>query len=230
MTILLNNHLSNDELARDFETNGIVRLFDFLQPESANELSRFLHSDINYDNAFYLEGSNRQASDEDIAKLPPQTRQQLYRDIYKIAAKGQGFLYGRHKVENDSAALLVEALNAMNSQSTLDVIKNITKNEKITHADGQATRYRVGDFLTRHLDDIPGETRQIAYVLGMSENWHPDWGGLLQFFEADGTTTNSWSPVYNSLTLFDVSKIHSVTSIAPFAEKSRYSITGWYRI
>ena len=109
------------------------------------------------------------------------------------------------------------------------MVSSITQNINLNYADGQATRYRSGDFLTRHTDNISGETRQIAYVLGMTENWHPDWGGLLQFFQQNGEPTNSWSPEYNSLTLFDVKKIHSVTSIAPFTERNRYSITGWYR-
>ena len=69
----------------------------------------------------------------------------------------------------------------------MKIIKEITSITDLTHADGQATRYRRGDFLTRHIDNIPGETRRIAYVLGFTEGWHPDWGGLLQFFEKDGT-------------------------------------------
>lgn len=225
----MNEILNVDMLNNTFLKNGIVRIYDFLTTSSAEQLRQCLESKIDYANAFHLAGMNRQASDDEIAKLNNETRLGLYNDIYKAAAKGSGFLYGRHKIEPDSKPELTNALSLLNSAHMLDLIKVITNKNSLTHADGQATRFRVGDFLTRHVDDIPGETRQIAYVLGMTENWHPDWGGLLQFFEKSGQPTDSWSPTFNSLTLFDVNKIHSVTSIAPFSEKKRYSITGWFR-
>lgn len=230
MTILRNEFIDTSKLSHDFFENGIVRVFDFLTPESATELSNCLSLNAVFDNAFYIEGKNRQASDVEIANLPVLTRQELYQNIYDSASKGSGFLYGRHKIESNSLEILKETLNLLNSQQVLEFVRKISNNNELTHADGQATKFRKGDFLTRHVDDIPGETRKIAYVLGMTENWHPDWGGLLQFFQQNGEPTNSWSPVYNSLTMFDVKKIHSVTSITNFAAKNRYSITGWFRL
>lgn len=229
MTVLVNNIPNIEQLKESFAQQGIVRIENFLQPTSAETLSKYLSEFADFDNAFHLEGSNRQASDKEIADLPVESRRQLYQAIYKDAAKGSGFLYGRNKITEQSPTQLSEVLTLMNSESVLSIIKGITERPTLTHADAQATRFRVGDFLTRHIDDVPGETRQIAYVLGMSPFWHPDWGGLLQLFEKNGTPTTSWAPMYNSLTFFDVTKVHSVTSIAPFAEKSRYSITGWYR-
>jgi Rps23 Pro-64 3,4-dihydroxylase Tpa1-like proline 4-hydroxylase len=217
------------ELKDKFSSDGIVRVFDFLTKESVEQLQTCMETKVAYANAFFLEGQNRQASDSEIKKLPLATQQQLYRDIHQVAAKGAGFLYGRHKIEGNSSTELNNILRLINTDSVLKLIENITNVPKLTHADGQATRYRRGDFLTRHIDNVPGETRRIAYVLGVTDNWHPDWGGLLQLFEKDGTPTRAWSPTYNSLTLFDVNKVHSVTSIAPFAEKSRYSVTGWFR-
>lgn len=230
MTILINKLIDTTKLNHDFLENGIVRVFDFLTPKSALELSDCLSLSTSFDNAFYIEGKNRQASDLEIANLPTSTKQELYQNIYDSASKGSGFLYGRHKIESNSLEILKETLNLLNTQQVLDFVKKITNVIGLTHADGQATKFRKGDFLTRHVDDIPGETRKIAYVLSMTENWHPDWGGLLQFFQQNGAPTNSWSPVYNSLTMFDVKKIHSVTSIANFAAQNRYSITGWFRL
>ncbi|MFT6919272.1 MAG: Rps23 Pro-64 3,4-dihydroxylase Tpa1-like proline 4-hydroxylase [Cognaticolwellia sp.] len=106
------------------------------------------------------------------------------------------------------------------------IFREITSTLELQYADWQATKFRRGDFLTRHIDNVPGETKRIAYVLGLTEDWHPDWGGLLQFFEKDGTPTRSWSSAINSLILFNVDKVHSVR---PFALKNRYSITGWFR-
>ncbi|WP_181902228.1 2OG-Fe(II) oxygenase [Thalassotalea euphylliae] len=231
-SLTINPTLTETELQalqEEFSEQGIVRIFDFLSVESIEPLARCLSQDLNFTNAFFLDQQNREGSDEQIAQLNNQQRRELYQGIYKLAAQGQGFLYGRHKVEDSSPELLKAALELINGETCLSTIKRITDNHAITHADGQATRYRVGDFLTRHVDNLPGETRKYAYVLGLSPNWHPDWGGLLQMFEIDGTPTKAFMPVFNSLTLFDVNKVHSVTSIAPFSPRSRYSITGWFR-
>jgi len=229
MTILVNKDLRIDELTSSFSENGIVRIPSFLENESAGEIREFLKQNVEYKNAFFVDGSNRQASDKEISDLSYDTRQKLYRGIHLSAAKGVGFLYVKHQIIDDSPESLKSILSCLNSKNVIELISSITQNMHLNYADGQATRYRSGDFLTRHTDDILGETRQIAYVLGMTESWHPDWGGLLQFYQQNGTPTKSWSPEFNSLTLFDVKKIHSVTSIAPFADENRYSITGWYR-
>jgi Rps23 Pro-64 3,4-dihydroxylase Tpa1-like proline 4-hydroxylase len=218
-----------EELQSSFIENGIVRIENFLEKASAESLSLYLNKNVEYDNAFHLEGSNRQASDKEIAELPNETKRQLYQAIYRDAGKGAGFLYGRNKISAQSPTELSDFLNLLNSEDVIDIISKVISKPDVTHADAQATRYRVGDFLTRHIDNVKGETRQVAYVLGMSPFWHPDWGGLLQFFEKNGTPTKAWLPVFNSLTLFDVNKVHSVTSIAPFAEQCRFSVTGWYR-
>jgi len=229
VTVLVNDIPNIEELENTFSQHGIVRIEHFLQQDSAEALSVYLSSTVDFDNAFHLEGSNRQASDKEISELQAENRKQLYQAIYQDAAKGSGFLYGRNKITTQSSVPLSNVLSLMNNESVISIIKQITNKLTLTQADAQATRFRVGDFLTRHIDDVSGETRQIAYVLGLSPFWHPDWGGLLQFFEKNGTPTKAWSPLFNSLTLFDVSQVHSVTSIAPFAGKSRYSITGWYR-
>tara|TARA_R110000737_G_scaffold165786_1_gene193116 strand:- start:456 stop:1148 length:693 start_codon:yes stop_codon:yes gene_type:complete len=229
MTIEANGMTNVSDLKDEFSRNGIVRVFDFLAPTSLEQLKTSLETKVDFANAFHLGGQNKQATDAEIKALPIATQQQLYRDIHDVAAKGAGFLYGRHKIEKNSLNELTDALELLNTDNTLNLIREITSMPALAYADGQATRYRRGDFLTRHIDNIPGETRKIAYVLGLTENWHPDWGGLLQFFEKDGTPTRSWSPAFNSLTLFNVDQVHSVTSIAQFALKNRYSITGWFR-
>ncbi|SEK38425.1 2OG-Fe(II) oxygenase superfamily protein [Colwellia chukchiensis] len=229
MTIQANNIGNIDELAAEFERQGVVRVFNFLEQNSLKTLANAIEQPGHYDNAFYLDGQNKQASDAEIKKLPVATQQQLFKNIHSIAAKGAGFLYGRHKIENHSPREFKAVLQLLNSDNVLANIRAITNQTQLRFADGQATRYRRGDFLTRHIDNIPGETRRIAYVLGVTPGWHPDWGGLLQFFEQDGTPTQAWSPSFNSLTLFDVNKVHSVTYVTPFAEKNRYSVTGWFR-
>ena len=52
-------------------------------------------------------------------------------------------------------------------------------------ADAQLTRYRQGHFLTAHDDHVEGKQRYYAYVLGLTDGWRIDWGGLLAFHGED---------------------------------------------
>ena len=122
-----------------------------------------------------------------------------------------------------------QLLALLNTSQFLDIINEITLLKNLKNTDGQLTQYKGGDFLTRHKDNISGETREIAYVISLSKNWHPDWGGLLQFFHDDGTPGLTLAPLFNNIVLFDVNKVHSVTNVASFAPIKRYSITGWFR-
>ena len=100
---------------------------------------------------------------------------------------------------------------------------------ELLKADAQATLYAPGHFLNFH-NDTPNERthRRVAYVLGFAKDWHPDWGGLLQFYDADLNITDVLRPRFNVLSMFTVPQDHAVTYVVPYAPLGRYSITGWY--
>ena len=77
-----------------------------------------------------------------------------------------------------------------------------------------------------HNDDHTDEGRRMAYVLSLSENWNPDWGGNLHFVEED-KMVDSFSPTFNTLSIFEVPQQHYVSMVTPFAGGPRLSITGW---
>ena len=217
------------EQYQNFSKVRHARLEDFLQLNSVHQLAEFTSNKVDFSNAFFMGNQNKEATDQEIERLSEAQKQEFYQELYKLAANGIGFLYGRHKITEQSDRQLTDILKVLNSDLCLNMVRKITRDETISYADGQVTRYCAGDYLTRHVDNIEGETRRYAYVLGLSPNWHPDWGGLLQFFDADGTPNISLAPQFNSLTVFDVNKVHSVTSVANFSPANRYSITGWFR-
>jgi Rps23 Pro-64 3,4-dihydroxylase Tpa1-like proline 4-hydroxylase len=104
----------------------------------------------------------------------------------------------------------------------------ITGSNSFDAAFAQATNYRPGHYLTRHLDDPKGEHRKFAFVWGYTRRWDPDWGGLLQFFDDQSRPAQAVSPEFNTLDLFDVHHIHSVTLVAPYALNPRLAVSGWY--
>jgi Rps23 Pro-64 3,4-dihydroxylase Tpa1-like proline 4-hydroxylase len=120
-------------------------------------------------------------------------------------------------------------LDFLNTPEILGVVSKISGRDDLRSADGQVTAYTPGHYLTRHRDRIDGEERRLAYVLGFTREWHPDWGGLLQFYDDDGSPRDAWAPRFNSLALFDVRHVHAVTYVTPYARKPRLSLTGWFR-
>ncbi len=98
----------------------------------------------------------------------------------------------------------------------------------IGFADAQATAYSPGDFLTAHDDAVAGKGRLAAYVFGLTPAWRAEWGGLLLFHKS-ASQVAGLVPGYNSLDLFAVPQVHSVSTVTASAAYRRYAVTGWLR-
>lgn len=94
-------------------------------------------------------------------------------------------------------------------------------------ADGQATAYGPGDFLTLHDDAVDGKNRLAAFVYGLTPGWRLDWGGLLLFHGDRDRDAEALAPRFNTLDLFAVPRAHSVSLVSWAAAHRRYAITGW---
>lgn len=122
-----------------------------------------------------------------------------------------------------------EVLDFLNGPDVLAFARAVTGDDRIDFADAQATRYRPGHVLTGHDDAAEGKNRLYAYVLNLTREWRPDWGGLLAFEGADGHVEEGFVPAFNALNIFAVPMRHAVTQVASFAPRDRLSITGWLR-
>ena len=107
-------------------------------------------------------------------------------------------------------------------------VQEVSGDREFNRVDCHACRYRPGQFLREHGDESPFEARHMAYVFYFTRDWHPDFGGLTWFADADGRLTHTGVPGFNSLTLFRVPVTHGVTQVASFAPRPRLSITGWF--
>lgn len=214
--------------AARFAAEGRLRLRDAL-PEAEAQAWHGVLAQAGYALMLTRGGQGTVLTPDALAQLTPAAREGLQRELHEAASQGVGFLYEGHQLRGSHDPALRVILAAVNAPETLERVRTLTGFGDITHADGQATRYRGGHFLTRHRDDLSGQARRVAYVLSLTARWHPDWGGLLQFFEDDGTPRDAWVPGWNVLSLFDVRHVHSVTYVAPFAGGPRLSVTGWFR-
>ena len=98
---------------------------------------------------------------------------------------------------------------------------------RVRRMNAQATRYRAGHFLKLHDDFNAEEGRLYAYVINLTREWKADWGGLLQFLDAEGRVIDTLMPRWNSLSIFRVPAPHVVSLVAPWAEGERLAVTGW---
>jgi hypothetical protein len=230
MDFQLNPQLDLDLIASAYAVDRRVRVNQWLPAEQAEALSQYLAEQTSYRHAFVLDGNFGEASDLELRGLPEDDRNRLLQGVLEQAARGVGFWYERRAINLDDQGLPGDLIKWLNSEEMLSLVARITGVENYRSATAQATRFKTGDFLTRHQDVVTEEQRQVAFVINLSPQWHPDWGGLLQFFQMDGTPRDAWAPDFNSLSLFDVSHVHSVTCVSPFAPAPRLAVSGWFRL
>ena len=233
---MLNPDLDTKALAVEFAKDGRIRIENILTPGIAERVRSYCLTDAPFETVYHLDGENHVSPLQEMARMDPSQQHEFQTKIIKAASQGVGFVYcgymiGRAKknVASERLRYLHSIFEFLNGREMLDFICKVSGRDDLLSADAQYTRYTAGQFLTRHRDDVSNEKRRLAYVFAFSKDWHPDWGGLLQFYEDDGTPRDVWSPKFNSMSLFDIRHVHSVTYVTPFALSPRLSLTGWFR-
>jgi Rps23 Pro-64 3,4-dihydroxylase Tpa1-like proline 4-hydroxylase len=232
---MLNQDLDLGALAEQYRREKRLRIENFLEAEVAGRIFQYCQESVEYRLVFSRDGQNVTIAMDELAKLPESKKKEMNLEIMNTGSKGEGFLYCGYQMgqavntDDEKLLFLHEVFDFFNGDELLSAIRTITGEASIVSADAQYTRFTAGHFLTRHRDVIAGKDRRVAYVFSATWGWHPDWGGLLQFYQEDGTPEDAWSPGFNTLSLFDTSYIHSVTYVTPFAQAPRLSLSGWFR-
>ena len=235
---MINPNLDIETLAKEFTTEKRIMVHNFMQQDIAERMRNTCINDVPFSTHYVIDDKYQSKTQQEMANLSQQEARVINSKVSSAATKGIGFLYegylksrtnaGQNTQSNVELQFLHKVFDYLSSEDVLTTIKIITGNQDITGAETQYTRFTPGHFLTRHLDVIAGSGRRYAFVLGLTKGWHPDWGGLLQFYEKDGTPRDAWTPQFNVLSIFDVSHIHSVTYVTPYAAEPRLSLTGWF--
>ena len=232
---MLNPNIDIDALASEYAQDDRVRVADILQAEFADRLHIACRDDVPYEYICHIGGKNVVIPEDDLRAMSPADQAGLQASLVEQASKGVGFFYSGYQMrrakdgsDNAGIGFLNSMFDFVNSDEVLSLVSAICGRNDLHSADAHFTRYTSGQYLTRHKDDIAVEGRRIAYVLSVTRDWHPDWGGLLHFYEDDGRPRDFWVPVFNTLNLFDVRHVHSVSYVTPFAKGQRLSLTGWF--
>lgn len=222
-------------LARAFAADGHVHIANLLAGDSAERLHAMLRQRQDWRQVVTSESGAVELDRPTRAALSPEQLGALDDAVYARARAGFQFRFETIRVPDGAADRAqsddpLAALAAWLSQGEArDFLRTVTGAADIAFADAQATAYSPGDFLTGHDDSIEGKDRRAAYVLGLTPVWRIEWGGLLLFHGADGHVTRGLTPGFNSVNLFAVPAMHSVSEVTRAAAYRRYAVTGWLR-
>lgn len=129
----------------------------------------------------------------------------------------------------------VENCNCYECNFTLKYLEDILKNTVLQEtgwknckiSENFISAYQTGDFLSIHTD----ENRGIAYILNLTSGWKPEYGGMLNVLQSDGTFKAIF-PEFNSLILMETGKEggtpHFVSEVSKYAPFHRVAFSGWY--
>lgn len=234
----LNPALDRKALSRAFAGTGRVQIRDVLTEESARNLHRVLAQGTPWGLAWHagadgphnipapqLRTMGRPAQAGIQTKLTAAMRGRDYAFLYAQYPMVHAYLQGW--APGGPHENLVELINDL---PLMELVRQVTRLPSLTKADAQATLYAPGNFLALHDDSHVAEGWRVAYVLNLcAEDWRPEWGGYLNFYDAEGDVIQGFKPRFNALNLFRVPQRHAVSYVPPFAPQARFAITGWFR-
>lgn len=230
---MISNDIDIDHWRRQLAQRSRVQIPDFLQPEAAEALADELSTRTPWQLAERSSGESRttpRGAYPDDASFDALLRQGYARagDSYQFAY--DSYLLVRAAKEGwDPELLAHHVLRFLNTPMFVEFARHLGSDPLITHASAQCTRYRPGQYLMPHQDQDVQEGRRFAFVINLSREWKPDWGGQLQFIDdASGAVAETFLPRWNSLSLFRVPQTHQVTLVSPWAARPRHAITGWW--
>lgn len=226
------DRLDVDALSAAFAASGRIRIDSFLDAASAAAL----HQELVASRDWRLTANRGEQvidfADAQLRAFGPDQWAKLRRAVELGGRYGFQFCYETIRLAHDGDSgdsLLARFADFMSSPAVVGLVRSITGAADIGFADAHASRYRAHHFLTTHDDRVDQMGRRAAYVLGLTPEWRPDWGGLLLFHDANGNIVRGEVPAFNTLDLFSVPQPHSVSWVTPLAAAPRYAITGWLR-
>lgn len=230
---MISNDTDFEPARRLLARQSRTQVAGFLQPAAAERLRDCLQREVPWSLAGRIGGHSRTHAADELAAMGEAGYRELLEQAHAEARLGFQFVYDSYmmvraaKEGRDPGLILHAVLDFLNSPDFLSFARWLTNEPRIGAISAQATRYRPGQFLTRHEDEEKHEDRAYAYVINLTPRWDADWGGLLQFQDEQGNVTDTFLPRWNSLSIFRVPQAHSVSLVTPWAGEDRLAITGW---
>lgn len=231
----INPSLDPNAFRESYARDKFVQIRNIFESTQAEAICQILRTQIRWRLIYQTpEEGVVELSKEQIDAMGSNGIKQRMDRVMELARRSHGYCYsgyhmiGAIKEGRDLGHPIHKVTEFLNSSEFIDFGSKVIGETGITRADAQATLFGPGSFLTRHVDEGSNNERRAAYTLGFSKDWHTDWGGLLMFVNKETTdVTEAYIPRFNTLTLFDGRKVHSVSPVSTFAGDGRFSIVGW---
>lgn len=220
---------------QELADRGWTQFQGFLEKGVAEALHATLVQAVDWRFVLNHQGRHHDVHPFQVAAIDAAAREAIAAGIAAGAQRGFQYAYDNYPIGDIAAGggplppLIARAHQLIVGGPFAAFLRDLTGDARIASADLQATRYRPGHFLTTHDDHLEGKHRLYAYVLGLTKNWRPEYGGLLLFHDSAGHVERGLTPGFNVLNIFRVPHPHSVSQVASFAPTFRYSLTGWLK-
>lgn len=229
----INAQLDPVALNAELQETGRIQIPNFMEAATADYLYTLLKENRDWYITYNEGEENYESPMAEFQALDPAKKRQFMSRVLSSARQGFQFLFRQYyisrAVENgeNPGHPLHAMMDFVNSESTLQWMRTLTGQEQIRRSDSYASLYAPGDFLTTH-DDLHGShDRVAAYVISMTKDWNPNWGGYLAFFDEEDNIEQAFMPSFNTLNLFLIPQKHAVQMVSPFAGTMRTSYLGW---
>lgn len=234
MRLSVNPDLDVAALSDAYRPNRRIQIRQFMTAESAEKCHADLEA-LPWGMA-YRDGANVvQLHAHMLAQLGPREAAQIMAGIHERARHQYQFLYAFYPILTAYFSPQVvrhgifDFYELLNSPPVLETIRAVTGLDDIRWCDAQATWFKPGHFLKVHSDENANEQRLAAYVMNLSPAWDDDGGGFLQFFDGIGNIEQGFKPAFNTLNIFTVPQLHSVSMVSTWMKAKRLAVTGWFR-
>jgi hypothetical protein len=229
MDFIINyNNDKIDELKEKFDNNNnIVSIPNVFANEFAELVFKYSLTEKNWVLAC---GIDKVRYENKIIPMNQQKNDLLGIEVNKAFSQNR-FSYIFHRTMNNKNPSLIEQniRSALESPNFLALLNNITGMNLTKLSTLFMSKYRSGHFLSPHSDKGNG---RLAFVISLSKDWMPQYGGLLHFLSQDRTQIiDSICPIFNNMLIFkvdDIEKPHYVSHVAPNVVFNRISISGWF--
>jgi Rps23 Pro-64 3,4-dihydroxylase Tpa1-like proline 4-hydroxylase len=232
---LINSEINPDLLSDEFIKNGSVIIRDFLTDEYANKLHEFFEYGMPKD---WWYSVSYPGTNNFVEYLRDFEHNQEKINIEKshsdfIFSKNE-FSYHFYRTAGDHVQNCYcqecEFRNWLNSEELLGFMGKVAGKKFTSYSTMFGSKYSEGCFLSPHHDVNLGS---IGFVLQLTKDWKPQWGGVLHFLNDDLTKIDiSETPTFNTLTLFHLpegeGKWHYVSHVNPGVKSNRIAYSGWY--
>lgn len=234
----LNPEVDRAAAAARFAAEDRVQIRDFLTEEAAQNIHQLLARETPWGLAWRAgaDGPHGLRRDEATRRTPADWQRTSQAIATAMRSQDYAFVYSQYQMltavqqgwnEHPALEYLIEHIN---DEPLMDLVREVTAISQLRKADAQATLFGPNHFLAMHDDGHVEEGWQVAYVMNFcAEDWRPDWGGYLNFYDEDGDVVAGFKPRFNALNMFRVPQRHNVTYVPPFAPVGRFAITGWFR-